>query len=96
MAWGGIVAATDQSGDAVAIPAITAQSGINYNQSFIPASDLTDSASVVPIFTVQPVSQTITSGTTVVFSATASNTPSYGYQWNLNGTAIAVLAALGW
>jgi hypothetical protein len=43
------------------------------------------SASGLPVFSVQPVSQTITSGTTVVFSA-ASNAA--GYQWMLNGSPL--------
>ena len=41
-----------------------------------------------PSFSLQPVSQTIANGTTVVFSALASGTPAPAYQWSVNGTPI--------
>jgi hypothetical protein len=40
LAWGGVVSSTDQYGNPVDIPDITSESGIDYNQSFIPAGDL--------------------------------------------------------
>jgi hypothetical protein len=40
-----------------------------------------------PAITSQPISAAVTSGTTVVFNVTASNSPNY--QWYLNGSAIA-------
>jgi hypothetical protein len=43
LAWGGVVSAFDQSGDQISIPDISSSSGIDYNQSFIPAADLTNS-----------------------------------------------------
>jgi hypothetical protein len=43
------------------------------------------SASGLPVFSVQPVSQTIASGTTVVFEATSN---AAGYQWMLNGSPL--------
>jgi hypothetical protein len=45
--------------------------------------------SLAPAFVSQPSSQTIASGSTVVFSAPATGTPAPSYQWYLNGTAIA-------
>jgi len=44
--------------------------------------------SVAPAFTTQPASTTVAPGTTVVFNAAASGTPTPTYQWKLNGTAI--------
>jgi len=40
-------------------------------------------------FTVQPSSQSISSGSTVVFNANASGSPSPSYQWCYNGSALA-------
>jgi len=41
-----------------------------------------------PVITTQPKSQTIVSGTTVVFSASANGSPTPTYQWDLNGAPI--------
>jgi len=41
-----------------------------------------------PTITINPSSQTITSGSTVVFKAAASSTTTATYQWYLNGVAI--------
>jgi hypothetical protein len=41
-----------------------------------------------PAITVQPASQTITEGSSVGFSVTASGAPPLSYQWRKNGTAI--------
>jgi hypothetical protein len=48
-------------------------------------------AAVAPAssFTVQPSSQTISSGSTVVFNADASGSPAPSYQWYYNGSALA-------
>ncbi|HSU52802.1 MAG TPA: immunoglobulin domain-containing protein, partial [Candidatus Dormibacteraeota bacterium] len=43
---------------------------------------------VPPAFTLLPSSLTNVSGTDASFSATASGTPSPGYQWQFNGTAL--------
>jgi Immunoglobulin I-set domain/Immunoglobulin domain len=45
--------------------------------------------SSAPVFTIQPASKTVATGSTAVFSATASGTPAPTYQWNKNGTSIA-------
>ena len=42
-----------------------------------------------PFFTSLPVSQTQTNGVNVTLTANATGTPSLGYQWMYNGTAIA-------
>ncbi len=42
-----------------------------------------------PAITTQPASQTVTAGTNVMFSATATGTAPLAYQWNFNGAAIA-------
>ncbi len=49
----------------------------------------TTPATTAPAFTTQPASQTVNTGATVTFVATASGTPAPTYQWSLNGTAIA-------
>ncbi|MBS0579286.1 MAG: hypothetical protein JSR36_08500 [Proteobacteria bacterium] len=46
-------------------------------------------AAVAPAITVQPVSQTISAGSTATFSVTATGTAPLSYQWRKNGTAIA-------
>jgi hypothetical protein len=48
-----------------------------------------DTAPVAPSFTVQPAAQSIASGSTVVFSASATGVPAPTYQWQLNGTPLA-------
>ncbi len=40
---------------------------------------------IVPTFTTQPVSQTVTVGTAVTFTAAATGTPAPTYQWRKNG-----------
>lgn len=53
------------------------------------AATLTVNAvTVVPVFSVQPQSQTIASGSTVVFNAAASAAPLPTYQWEFNGVPI--------
>ena len=42
-----------------------------------------------PVITMQPQSQTVTAGSNVQFSATASGRPAPAYQWNFNGAALA-------
>src|SRR5205814_529874 len=44
---------------------------------------------ILPAITNQPLSQTVTQGVNVTFSATASGTAPLGYQWRLNGSNIA-------
>ena len=46
-------------------------------------------AGVSPYFISQPSSQTIATGSTVVFSAPAAAIPAPAYQWDLNGSALA-------
>jgi plastocyanin len=45
-------------------------------------------AGSVPVFTTQPVSQTVTVGSPVTFLAAASGTPAPTYQWQKNGVNI--------
>ena len=41
-----------------------------------------------PVFTTQPVSKTVTTGSAVTFTSVASGLPAPTYQWRKNGTAI--------
>ena len=45
-------------------------------------------ATAAPVITTQPVSQTVTAGASVTFSAAASGTPAPTYQWRKNGVNI--------
>jgi sugar lactone lactonase YvrE len=56
--------------------------------SFSGTATLTVDASALPVFTTQPQSQTVATGSTVVFNVTTGGTRST-YQWYLNGAAIA-------
>lgn len=42
----------------------------------------------LPVFTTQPVGQTVTAGSSVMFTAAASGTPSPTYQWRKNNVTI--------
>lgn len=44
---------------------------------------------VAPTLTTQPVSQTVTAGATVSFTAAATGTPAPAYQWSKDGAALA-------
>jgi len=46
-------------------------------------------AATAPAFTTQPVSQTVTAGSSVTFAAAASGSPTPTYQWQKNGSNIA-------
>ena len=64
----------------------------SFTESFAPYSVSVVSLtkpSLAPAFVSQPSSQTVASGSTVVFSAPSTGTPVPAYQWYLNGTAIA-------
>jgi hypothetical protein len=71
-----------------------AQAG-NYSVVVTNAAGVTNSAVVVLTVNVpatiatQPQSQTVTAGTTVTFSVTASGTSPLSYQWQFNGTNLA-------
>ena len=47
-----------------------------------------DPAPVAPAFTTQPVSQTVTAGASVTFTAAASGSPTPTYQWQKDGANI--------
>lgn len=42
-------------------------------------------AQTTPVFTVQPISQSVSAGSTVTFSVAATSTPAPTYRWRLNG-----------
>jgi hypothetical protein len=74
----------------VAVSSIS-NAGATFTASFAPYSATVISLtkpSLSPAFASQPVSQTVASGSTVVFSAPATGTPAPTYQWYLNGTAV--------
>lgn len=73
-----LLAANGNNGSAGAYP----------TYSFTFTMIVTGAALTPPTFSVQPVSQTIASGSTVVFSATATSASSVNYQWYLNGATI--------
>jgi len=52
-----------------------------------PATTVTPPPVTAPVFTAQPLSVTLASGSTLALNASASGSPTY--QWSLNGTAIA-------
>jgi hypothetical protein len=58
-------------------------SGVNSN-----TATLTVTVPTAPVFTLQPVSQTVTVGSPVSFSVAASGNPAPSYQWYRNGGAI--------
>ncbi len=47
-----------------------------------------ESPAVAPVFTLQPVAQTVKLGTNVTFAAAASGLPAPNFQWKFNGTNI--------
>jgi hypothetical protein len=66
--------------------------GPAFSASFAPYSVTVLSLSgptAAPTATSQPVSQTVATGSTVVFSFEAAGSPAPAYQWSLNGVAIA-------
>ena len=53
------------------------------------ATDYPAPPNTVPVITTQPVSQTVTAGTSVTFTAAASGTPTPTYQWKKGGVNVA-------
>ena len=52
------------------------------------SSNATLTVLLPPTIVVQPVSQTLTNGATLILSVTATGSPTLTYQWSLNGTPI--------
>jgi sugar lactone lactonase YvrE len=52
------------------------------------ATSAPESPNTLPIFTTQPVGQSVNLGATVTFSASATGVPSPTYQWQLNGANV--------
>ena len=50
---------------------------------------VTGSVNVAPAFTLQPANQTVTAGSPVTFTCTATGTPTPAFQWKKGGVAIA-------
>ena len=73
-----------QSGDAASYSVVITNSNGSVASSIV---TLTVNGANAPAFTASPTSQTVATGSTVVFSATASNSPSY--SWFRDGVAIA-------
>lgn len=53
------------------------------------SDNLTLSLGYSPAIITQPISQTVTAGTSVTFTATASGSPAPTFQWKFNGSSIA-------
>jgi len=85
------MAAENGTGSAdVAVSSIS-DAGASFSAAIAPYSVTVFSLttpSATPTATSQPSSQTVASGSTVVFSFSAGGTPAPTYQWSLNGAAI--------
>jgi glucose/arabinose dehydrogenase len=85
----------NQIASAVGVTHLTVQPGTgdilvaNLNAGLIQELAAPSSAQSPPLLVFQPASQTIASGSTVVFGVQASATPSPTYQWFLNGAPLA-------
>jgi glucose/arabinose dehydrogenase len=84
-----------QIASSVGVVNITVQPGTgdilipNLNNGVIQELAVPSASVSEPVISLQPASQTIASGGTVVFSVTASGSPAPSYQWTLNGAPIA-------
>ena len=79
----------------VAVTTIT-NAGPTFSASFAPYSATVLSLSgptAAPVATTQPSSQTVASGSTVVFSFPATGSPTPSFQWYLNGNALSSATA---
>lgn len=65
-----------------AVPAVLAVSGVTAFRGLDFVPDLR------PVILAQPQSQTVTSGSEVSFTITASSAFAFGYQWQMNGSSI--------
>jgi len=74
--------------DAASYFAIVANQNGPYVQTNTVALTIGTSTSSSPSFLTQPVSQTISNGSTVVFNANASGSPTPSYQWYYNGSPL--------
>ena len=74
-----------QNSDAASYFAIVANGNGAYVQSNTVTLTIGTSTQSAPTFNTQPVSQTISSGSTVAFHANASGSPAPTYQWYYNG-----------
>jgi glucose/arabinose dehydrogenase len=84
-----------QIASSVGVVHITVQPGTgdilipNLNSGVIQELGTPSAAVSEPIISLQPASQTISTGSTVVFNVTATGEPSSSFQWSLNGAPIA-------
>jgi Immunoglobulin domain len=92
----GIANYTGQSGSSLTLNKIQASDAGSYfailasgNGAYIQTNTVTltigSSSASAPSFQTQPVSQTISGGSTVAFHANASGSPAPSYQWHYNG-----------
>jgi hypothetical protein len=78
-----------QNSDAASYFAILANGNGAYVQSNTVTLTIGTSTTSAPSFEIQPQSQIIASGSTVVFHANASGSPTPSYQWYYNGSILA-------
>ena len=67
---------------------LVATNSLGSAASNIAAVTVTGSTGTAPAFTTQPVGKTIATGSTVVFTTSATGSPAPTYQWRQNGVAI--------
>jgi hypothetical protein len=78
--------ASVQAGDSGVYSVIVASPGGSVQSQA--ATLMVNNVASVPVFSLEPVSQTIPSGSTVVFSSLAAGAPLPSYQWAFNGVPI--------
>jgi YVTN family beta-propeller protein len=73
--------------------AVNSATNTIYAAQLVPAGATPDIVFIVdgsafPVFASEPRSQTVSTGTSVIFSVATSGLPALGYEWSLNGTSL--------
>ena len=83
--FGWIMIAQDEGGAGVRF---SSREGSSAPSLLVDFTASTGGGNTVPVFTTQPISQTVTAGATATFTAAASGTPAPTFQWRKDGAAI--------
>lgn len=84
----GVITGTPSAAGTFLVYVTSTNSGGTSSPTLITINITTDVVTTPPLINISPTSQSVTAGSSVTFTTTASGTAPLSYQWYFNGTAI--------